>query len=268
MVGKGDLVSAPGHAHLLPFFVQVTSPPSSEALTAQQGSWCVTSRVMTFEAAASLLYAPSVPCPGHTPSLTWRRAGFSPKAHRDYIPAGLVHLGSWGPLSSPRNQRDSTSAKGGKAREPCYSSPPGLQVTSVFTPARGNRPFLGRALTRQKRSKGNNGPEKHLSQRGQLVQKAVSAEGKGGLVSGSTVVGALYRTHLMPVPCNMSLIQELSSVRERLQDLGWDLCPLHDKGDADTAAAIQDIMSALIQQEKALAILVDKLEEKTWGGRH
>ena len=68
-----------------------------------------------------------------------------------------------------------------------------------------------------------------------------------------------------PVPCNMSLIQELHAVRERLQDLGWDLCPLHDKGDAD-AAAIQDIMSALIQQEKALAILVNKLEEKAWGG--
>ena len=62
------------------------------------------------------------------------------------------------------------------------------------------------------------------------------------------------------VPCNMSLAHGLLLVRERLQDLGWDLCPLHEKGDVATAAEIQEIMRALFEQEKALARLVDKLE--------
>ena len=57
-----------------------------------------------------------------------------------------------------------------------------------------------------------------------------------------------------------ALAQGLSRVRERLQDIGWDLCPLHEKGDDQVAKEITEIMSVLIEQEKALARLVAKLE--------
>ena len=57
-----------------------------------------------------------------------------------------------------------------------------------------------------------------------------------------------------------ALAYELSLVRERLQDLGWDLCPLHAKGDGQAAKEISEIMSALTEQEKALARSVAKLE--------
>ena len=56
-----------------------------------------------------------------------------------------------------------------------------------------------------------------------------------------------------------ALAYELSLVRERLQDLGWDLCPLHEKGDPEAAKEIREIMPALIEQEKALARLVEWL---------
>ena len=63
-----------------------------------------------------------------------------------------------------------------------------------------------------------------------------------------------------------ALAQELSLVRERLQDLGWDLCPLHEKGDDQAAKEITEIMSALIEQEKALARLIERLEAAAFGG--
>ena len=58
-----------------------------------------------------------------------------------------------------------------------------------------------------------------------------------------------------------ALAYELSLVRERLQDIGWDLCPLRYKGDPEAAKEITEIMSALIEQEKALARLVERLEK-------
>ena len=58
----------------------------------------------------------------------------------------------------------------------------------------------------------------------------------------------------------MSLAQELSHIHEQLQNVTWDLIPVHEKSDVDTAAQIREIMAALIEQEKALARLVDKLE--------
>ena len=60
----------------------------------------------------------------------------------------------------------------------------------------------------------------------------------------------------------MSLAYKLHLLRERLQDLGWDLCPLHEEGDGAAAQEIREIMQALIEQEKALARLVDKLERE------
>ena len=62
-----------------------------------------------------------------------------------------------------------------------------------------------------------------------------------------------------------ALAYELSLVRERLQDLGWDLCPLHFKGNPEAAKEISEMMSALIEQEKALARLVAKLEAAAFG---
>ena len=63
----------------------------------------------------------------------------------------------------------------------------------------------------------------------------------------------------------MSLAQELSRIHEQLQGLSWDLIPVHEKSDLDTAAQIREIMAALIEQEKALASLVEKLEMADWG---
>ena len=63
-----------------------------------------------------------------------------------------------------------------------------------------------------------------------------------------------------------ALAYELSLVRERLQDIGWDLCPLHDKGDVAAAQEITEIMRALIEQEKALARLVERLEKEAFYG--
>ena len=63
-----------------------------------------------------------------------------------------------------------------------------------------------------------------------------------------------------------ALAQELSLIRERLQDIGWDLCPLHEKGDDQAAKEITEIMSALIEQEKALARLIERLENEAYYG--
>ena len=63
-----------------------------------------------------------------------------------------------------------------------------------------------------------------------------------------------------------ALAQELSLIRERLQYIGWDLCPLHEKGGDQAAKEITEIMSALIEQEKALARLIERLEAAAFGG--
>ena len=63
-----------------------------------------------------------------------------------------------------------------------------------------------------------------------------------------------------------ALAYELSLVRERLQDLGRDLCPLHEKGGEQAAKEISEIMSALIEQEKALARLIGSLQNAAYYG--
>ena len=60
---------------------------------------------------------------------------------------------------------------------------------------------------------------------------------------------------------------QLFDVRERLQDIGFSLAPLfYSQSDSD-AVAIQKIMSELIEQEKVLRQLAEKMEAFEFGAQ-
>ena len=60
---------------------------------------------------------------------------------------------------------------------------------------------------------------------------------------------------------------QLFDLRERLQEIGFSLAPLfYSQNDSD-AVAIQKIMSELIEQEKVLKQLAEKMEAFEFGAQ-
>ena len=57
-----------------------------------------------------------------------------------------------------------------------------------------------------------------------------------------------------------SVISQLYHLRELLQDIGFSLPPIHDRIDAQYCPDVRNIMHALIEQERALAELIKRLD--------
>ena len=60
---------------------------------------------------------------------------------------------------------------------------------------------------------------------------------------------------------------QLYHLRELLQDIGFSLPPIHNRIDAQYCPDIRNIMDALIEQERALAELIKRLDAASWDER-